>query len=88
GIAMHQRLCDRARTEDHQLCSEGVRIGNIKLYKQLAKRRPTLFLVSNCNLMGGMRALEKSSRSTADFPTAGWNASAQQPARDFGPDLG
>ena len=33
-------------------------------------------------------ALGKSSRSTADFPTAGWNASAQQPARDFGPDLG
>lgn len=32
--------------------------------------------------------LGKSSRSTADFPTAGWNASAQQPARDFGPDLG
>lgn len=69
-IAVDQRLCDRTFAQNHELCRQSVRIGNIELLQQFAEQRAALFLMGDRNLVRCVRGVGQLRNSVHEGATA------------------
>ena len=54
---MDQRLCNCTFAQNHELCRQSVRIGNIEFFQQFAEQRAALFLMGDRDLVRCVRGV-------------------------------